>query len=323
MSGEIRRRGRVLVVDDQPVNLQLMAEVLRELCDVLVAGSGARALEIAALGGVDLILLDVAMPDLDGIDVCARLKADPRTRQIPVIFVSGRGDVQDETRGFDAGGVDYIIKPVSGPLVCARVRTHLDLKIARDALERMALVDGLTGIANRRRFDSVLQSEWRRAARSGEPLTLALLDVDHFKRFNDAHGHVQGDQCLRAVATALAAECRRPADLVARYGGEEFALVLPETTAAGARELLSSLLLAVHDATRQGEESEPKAPVTLSGGAVTLIPAVESDAAPTLNLADQLLYEAKGSGRRRVLHRDLTGGNTEAVTTLAVPSDRD
>ena len=323
MSGEIRRRGRVLVVDDQPVNLQLMAEVLRELCDVLVAGSGARALEIAALGGVDLILLDVAMPDLDGIDVCARLKADPRTRQIPVIFVSGRGDVQDETRGFDAGGVDDIIKPVSGPLVCARVRTHLDLKIARDALERMALVDGLTGIANRRRFDGVLQSEWRRAARSGEPLTLALLDVDHFKRFNDAQGHVRGDQCLRAVATALAAECRRPADLVARYGGEEFALVLPETTAAGARELLSSLLLAVHEVTRQGEESEPKAQVTLSGGAVTLIPAVESDAAPTLNLADQLLYEAKGSGRRRVLHRDLTGGNTEAVTTLAVPSDRD
>ena len=316
MSGEIRRRGRVLVVDDQPVNLQLMAEVLRETCDVLVATSGARAIEIAALGGVDLILLDVMMPEMDGIEVCARLRADPRTRDVPVIFVSGRGEVQDETRGFDAGGVDYIIKPVSGPLVCARVRTHLDLKIARDALERMALVDGLTGIPNRRRFDTVLPGEWRRAARSGNPLTLILLDVDHFKEFNDAWGHVQGDECLRAVAAVLAAECQRAPDLVARYGGEEFALVLPETTAVGARDVLRSLLKGIGRLQFASPNTESPARVSLSGGALTLVPPVDGNSTEALNLVDQLLYEAKAAGRKRVLHRDLTdeGGPTTAAT---------
>jgi len=223
--------------------------------------------------------------------------------------------VQDETRGFEAGGVDYIIKPVSGPLVCARVRTHLDLKIARDALERMALVDGLTGIANRRRFDSALQSEWRRAARSGHPLTLVLLDVDHFKEFNDAYGHVRGDQCLRAVASILAAECRRPADLVARYGGEEFALVLPETTASGAREFLLSLLASIRDLEIPGAEPEPVARVSLSGGALTLVPGVAGKATDALRETDQFLYEAKAAGRRRVFHRDMTDEAAPGATT--------
>lgn len=315
MSGEIKRRARVLVVDDQAVNLQLMAEVLRGMCDVLVAASGARALEIAALGGVDLILLDVVMPEMDGIEVCARLKADPRTRHVPVIFVSGRGDIQDETRGFDAGGVDYIIKPVSGPLVCARVRTHLELKSARDALERMALVDGLTGIPNRRRFDTVLQAEWRRAARSGNPLTLALFDVDHFKKFNDAYGHLRGDQCLREVARVLAAECQRAGDLVARYGGEEFALILPETTAAGSRDVLLHLLRAIHQLKIPCGEGDETADVTLSGGALTLIPGVDASATDAVSVVDQLLYEAKAAGRQRVFHRDLTDERGQALAT--------
>ncbi len=314
MIPQIGRRSRVLVVDDQPVNLQLMAEVLRDTCDVLVATSGARALEIAALGGVDLILLDVVMPQMNGIEVCARLKADARTRVIPVIFVSGRGEIQDETRGFEVGGVDYIIKPVSGPLVCARVRTHLELKIARDALEQMALVDGLTGIPNRRRFDRVLQSEWGRAVRNGQPLTLAMLDVDNFKRFNDAHGHMRGDECLRAVASLLAAECRRPGDMVARYGGEEFALVLPETTAAGACDLILSLLNSLQNLRIRCSESEAGAGVTLSGGAVTLVPAPDASATQAVSLADQLLYEAKDAGRSRVFHRDLPVGELQCLT---------
>jgi diguanylate cyclase (GGDEF)-like protein len=312
VSGQIRR-GRVLVVDDQAVNLQLMAEVLRESCQVLVAASGARALEIAALGGVDLILLDVEMPDMNGIEVCSRLKADPRTRDVPVIFVSGRGEVQDETRGFETGAVDYIIKPVSGPLVCARVRTHLELKAARDALVHMALVDGLTGIPNRRRFDSALQNEWRRAARSGTPVTLILFDVDHFKRFNDAWGHIRGDQCLRAVATFLQAECQRPADVVARYGGEEFGLVLPDTNPAGAMDVLRRLLRGIEHLRVPGCETEAPAEVSLSGGAVTLVPAVDGDPTDTLNLADQLLYEAKAAGRKRVFYRDLSDAGGHAA----------
>jgi len=318
VSGELRRRGRVLVVDDQPVNLQLMAEVLRESFDVLVATSGSRALEIASQGGVDLILLDVEMPEMDGIEVCTRLKAEPRTRDLPVLFVSARGEVQDETRGFDAGGVDYIIKPVSGPLVCARVRTHLELKLARDALKQMALVDGLTGIANRRRFDDALQSEWRRSARGGRPLTLILFDVDHFKRFNDAWGHVCGDNCLRSVAAALSAECHRAGDVVARYGGEEFAVILPDTTAAGALDVVRGLLRGIAQLRIRGGESEPPAEVSLSGGGVTLVPMVDGPG-EAMNLADHLLYQAKAAGRKRVLYRDLTDeGSPDEATVIQV-----
>jgi diguanylate cyclase (GGDEF)-like protein len=317
MSVEARRRGRVLVVDDQPVNLQLMAEVLRDSYDVLVATSGARALEIASSGSADLILLDVEMPEMDGIEVCSRLKADPRTRAVPVLFVSARSGVQDEARGFDAGGVDYIIKPVSGPLVCARVRTHLELKIARDALERMAMIDGLTGIANRRRFDDALQSEWRRSARGGRPLALILFDVDHFKRFNDSWGHVRGDECLRSVAAVLSEECHRAADVVARYGGEEFALILPDTTAAGALDVVRRLLRRFEQLRIPGGggESGPPTEVSLSGGGVTLVPTVDGDPTEALNLADHLLYQAKAAGRKRVLYRDLTdeGSPAEAI----------
>jgi diguanylate cyclase (GGDEF)-like protein len=314
-AGETRRRGRVLVVDDQPVNLQLMAEVLRGSYDVLVATSGSRALEIASSGSADLILLDVEMPEMDGIEVCSRLKADPRTSAVPVLFVSARGEVQDEARGFDAGGVDYIIKPVNGPLVCARVRTHLELKIARDALEQMALVDGLTGIANRRRFDDALQSEWRRSGRGGRPLALILFDVDHFKRFNDSWGHVRGDECLRSVAAVLSEECGRAADVVARYGGEEFALILPDTTAAGAMDVVRRLLGRFAQLRISGCESKPPAEVSLSGGGVTLVPTLDGDPKEVLNLADHLLYQAKAAGRKRVLYRDLTdeGSPTDGI----------
>jgi diguanylate cyclase (GGDEF)-like protein len=188
---------------------------------------------------------------------------------------------------------------------------------ARDALEQMALVDGLTGIANRRRFDDALENEWRRSARGGRPLTLILFDVDHFKRFNDTWGHIRGDECLRAVATVLSEECGRAADVVARFGGEEFALILPDTSAAGARDVVQHLLerfeqLRIPGA---GAASEPPAEVSLSGGGVTLVPAVDGDPTEILHLADRLLYQAKAAGRNRVLYRDLTeeDGVAEAI----------
>lgn len=316
MSGEVQRRARVLVVDDQSVNLRLLAEVLRDMCDVLVATSGTRALEIAGLGGVDLMLLDVMMPDLDGFEVCTRLKADARTRGVPVIFVTGKGEVTDETRGFEAGGVDYITKPISPPLVRARVRTHLELKAALDKLQRMACVDGLTGIGNRRRFDEVLEAEWRRAARAGEPLTLAMLDVDHFKAFNDTYGHARGDECLRALGQALDDECRRPGDLVARYGGEEFALVLPQTDAAGAGGILLAVLQAVDQLRIPHAGSAVTGHVSLSGGAVTVLPSIAILAADVLRIADRLLYEAKAAGRGRVRHQEHADGTTRAIGPL-------
>src|SRR5260221_9038725 len=206
-----------------------MAEALNDEYEIFFATSGAKALEIAAASGIELVLLDVVMPELDGFEICRRLKGDERTSSIPVIFVTAREETSDEARGFDVGAVDYITKPIRPPVVRARVRMQLELKRARDLLERLALLDPLTGIANRRRFDAALEEEWRRASRTGTWFSLALIDVDDFKAFNDAYGHARGDDCLRLVAQALSSVARRPGDLAARYGGEEFVIILPQT----------------------------------------------------------------------------------------------
>src|SRR5258708_10506734 len=223
---------RVLVVDDQPANVRILAAALRGQCEVVSAGDGATALAAAAADDVDLILLDVVLPDIDGFDVCRRLKANERTRSIPVIFVTSLEQVHDEATGFDVGGVDYITKPFHGPIVRARVRTHLELKHARDLLESLAMIDAVTGIANRRRFDEVLAQEWNRAVRSGSSPSIGPAGPDFFKKLNDAYGHARGDVCLRAVAQALHGVARRSSDLVARYGGEEFGLIVPESDAS-------------------------------------------------------------------------------------------
>jgi diguanylate cyclase (GGDEF)-like protein len=288
------RRHRVLVVDDQPANVRVMGEVLRDHYDVYFATTGAKALEVALVNEVDLILLDVVLPDLDGFEVCARLKSDDRTKDIPVIFVTAREEVSDEARGFDAGGVDYITKPIRPPVVIARVRNHLELKHARDLLESLASIDGLTGIANRRRFDDCLEREWKRCARDGTPFSLALADVDHFKQYNDVHGHARGDDCLRTLARSLASLTRRPADLAARYGGEEFGLIFPGTEAHGMCALMRDLV--------------ERAPVSVSAGAVTLVPGLDDSPQFALTTADELLYEAKANGRGQIRYVDLITG---------------
>jgi diguanylate cyclase (GGDEF)-like protein len=307
-------RRRVLIVDDEAANVHALAEALRDECAISVATNGVRALELAASGNVDLVLLDVVMPGLDGFEVCRRLKAEPHTRGLPVIFVTALEETEDETRGFDLGGVDYITKPVSPPIVRARVRTHLELKAARDLLEQLALVDSLTGVANRRRFDQALEYEWQRARRSRSWLTLAILDVDQFKSFNDHYGHAEGDQCLRAIAQGAASAMRRPTDLAARYGGEEFALVLPDTGPEGARTVLLDCLSAIRELALPHAASTVLSHVTVSVGAITLVPEdVPLGAATVLATADQLLYEAKRGGRARAIHLDYSTGTKSEI----------
>jgi diguanylate cyclase (GGDEF)-like protein len=199
-------------------------------------------------------------------------------------------------------------------VVKARVRTHLELKESRDLLADLAARDGLTGIANRRRFDEGLATEWRRAVRERSTLSLALLDVDHFKLFNDRYGHAGGDECLRAVAGALRESCRRPGDLVARVGGEEFALLLPGIAASGAAALVGGALDRVRGLALSHAGS-PTAPiVTLSGGSVSLAPGEGRRAEAALEAADRLLYAAKQQGRDRGFHEDLDSGERIAVS---------
>ena len=224
----------LLIVDDQPINIQALYRIFAPDHRVLMATSGAKALAVCRDDPPDLVLLDVVMPEMDGYEVCARLKADEATRDIPVIFVTSHTDAAEETKGLELGAVDFIAKPVNPAVVRARVKTHISLKAQSDLLRQMVFIDGLTGVANRRCFDETLNVEWRRSVRNSSPLALLLLDVDHFKRFNDRYGHQAGDDCLRRVASAIKVHLLRPGDLVSRYGGEEFACILPATDFKGA-----------------------------------------------------------------------------------------
>lgn len=294
------RKPRLLVVDDEPANVQVLYQALAAEHQVLVATHGEQALRLAHDKQPELILLDVVMPDMDGHEVCRRLKADPATRDIPVIFVTAHSDESEETRALDAGAVDFIAKPVNPRIVLARVRTHLTLKQQADVLRQLAFLDGLTGLFNRRGFDQRLHAEVERAARNGQPLALVMADVDHFKRFNDRHGHQAGDDCLRRVGAALAAGLNRSADLLARYGGEEFAAILPETDLAGAGALGESIRRAIQaKELLKRSTNEKLGRVTASFG----IAQFRRDDTPSslIERADRCLYGAKHAGRNRVL----------------------
>ena len=224
-------RQTVLIVDDAPANIEVLSEALSDEYEVLFATSGQDALDVAAEQHPDLILLDVMMPEMDGYEVCTRLKGDTKTQTIPIIFVTAMDHEEEETKGLNVGAIDYLAKPIRPAIVRARVRNHLELKRYRDNLECLSSTDGLTGIANRRRFDEFLDREWLRARRCQTPLSLILMDIDLFKGYNDHYGHLAGDDCLRHLAREMTACLRRPTDLVARYGGEEFACLLPDTDA--------------------------------------------------------------------------------------------
>ena len=295
----------VLVVDDAPSNLSILTDTLRAEYDVRIAASGSEALRLVNENPPDLILLDIVMPDMDGYEVCRRLKARAVTRHIPIIFLTAKGDVADETLGLALGAVDYIVKPVSVPIVQARVRTHVELKRRGDLLETLSMRDGLTGIANRRRFNDCLNRAWRQAMRGATPMSLLMADIDCFKAYNDTYGHMAGDECLKAVAATLAGVLKRPGDLAARFGGEEFVVILEETDLAGAMHLAEAMRLAVSDLGLAHDGSCVSKVVTITLGAACCVPKAGGSAENLLCLADRKLYEAKMAGRNRVLGTQL------------------
>jgi diguanylate cyclase (GGDEF)-like protein/PAS domain S-box-containing protein len=413
------RKPAILIVDDAPDNLGVLRSMmLRQGYQTFVATSGDRALDIAQRVKPDLILLDVVMPGIDGLETCRRLKAHPATTRIPVIFMSARGDTEDIVAGFDTGAADYIPKPLRLEEVCARVRAQLRLrsstdtqseqtdrlrmivnsmdqgllivegcgrvqyanpacdrylgyapealvgqtlrdlldcsepgccesldamsygtrevkirhrdgglramdltmtpmhaadglfvvllhditrhKQSEDALQRAAMVDPLTKIANRRHFDAFLDKEWQRAIRNAQPLSLVVLDVDHFKLYNDTLGHAAGDVCLQKVAQTLQDHAARPTDLAARYGGEEFVLLFAETPAEAAARLAEMIRAAVAALEIPNPRSPTSTWLTVSVGVATIVP-TQLDAIDNLFVcADRAMYAAKAGGRNRV-----------------------
>ncbi len=299
-----RQRQKILIVDDAETNLMILSNLLAEEGEIISATDGVQAITLAESDLPDLILLDVSMPGMDGYEVCRRLKSDIRTRDIPIVFVTGRTEDNDQEKGLSLGAIDYILKPYSPLIVLARIRNHLalqkahrDLKAANAELTRLATTDFLTGVWNRRRFMELGEAEVARVRRSGRSFGMAMMDVDHFKSVNDTHGHDAGDNVLRALAEACVDRLRN-VDIVGRMGGEEFALILPETDPQGAmltverlREYLGGLAIPIDSGTLN---------VTVSIG-VTTVRDPSDTIEGALKRADEALYKAKGSGRNRTV----------------------
>jgi two-component system, cell cycle response regulator len=439
------REAAILIVDDTPASVDVLRTMMAQQgYQTFVADSGERALSIARRVHPDLILLDVMMPGMDGLETCRQLKLHPGTEDIPVIFMSSRNETDDVVAGFDHGAVDYIGKPLRMAEVCARVRARLLLHTHRESrleqgqrlrvvvdsmaeglmiigtdgaiqyanpacesclgysagqlaghsicellaaplvqeyldwfgscaadpegaprqgarevairhrdgatrsmdltvtpmqmageqvfigllhdishrkqyestLERAALVDPLTRIANRRHFDNFFEQEWQRAVRSAEPLSLIVLDVDHFKLYNDALGHAAGDIALREVAAALQSHAMRPADLAARYGGEEFVVLFGETGAEPARAMAESIRARIEALHLPNPRSPSSEWITASIGVATIVPNQLDDAQKFFVAADRAMYAAKDGGRNRVVAVDAGNSTWEALKAM-------
>lgn len=290
----------VLIVDDDRVNRGMLAELLGPQYRVLLAKDGPSALAMAQREGerLLLILLDVGMPGMSGYDVLTQLRRQESTAGIAVVFITGQSDAVAEEYGLRLGAADYVSKPVRPAVFRVRVRNQIDLALQRRALQRLAQVDGLTNLANRRHFDDMLQRTYRLCLRRQEPLGLALIDIDHFKRYNDHYGHLQGDEALKAVASTLQRQARRPFDVAARFGGEEFALLLPghiDPAALLERFRQEVQLLGIPHASSSTADV-----LTVSCGVLSI--ACRGPARPEawLQRADELLYAAKTAGRNRL-----------------------
>jgi len=301
ISGAEPVRGKILLVDDQVVNIKILHQLLQDDYDIYMARDGNQAIEMCKKVNPDLVLLDIEMPILNGFDVCAHLKNDPDTQEVAVIFVSGHFDEDKEVRGFQLGAVDFIHKPINPVITKARIKNQIRLKLNTDLLRTIALIDGLTGVANRRQFEQVLPVSWSQCAREKQPLTVILLDIDFFKHFNDTYGHTEGDVCLRLVAQKIHDTVNRPYDLVARFGGEEFIYILPNTDLIGGTYVAQQIVDSIVSLKIPHINSPISAFVTISAGVSSVVPEYDMSSTTLIEEADKQLYIAKDRGRNRVL----------------------
>ncbi|MDO6386936.1 diguanylate cyclase [Uliginosibacterium sp. 31-12] len=296
----LEREAKILIIDDSPSSIRLVSHFVRDMGNVHFATRGDSGIRMAIELMPDIILLDVEMPGIDGLETCSLIKKTPELMDVPVIFITAYTGVDHEVAGLSAGAVDFIPKPLSEPIVRARVKTHLTLKRQGDQLLELAMRDGLTGIHNRRAFDEQLLIECRRHRRTPGPLGLAIVDIDYFKPFNDFYGHQAGDACLRQIALCIEESARRPGEMAARYGGEEFAVILPNTEREEACRFGEFLVERVR-ALALPHEISSFGMVTVSVGVAAGKPAIDGGNNEIVAAADAALYRAKAAGRNRVM----------------------
>lgn len=297
------KKYRILIVDDERSNRKLLSELLSEEFDVVLAKNGSQVFQF--LNGeqvIDLVLLDIMLPDMDGYEIIKRMKNNDNQKDIPVIFITVLDSAENEEKAFQLGAVDFITKPFHPSIVKLRVKNQINLIEQKQMLEEMAGIDGLTGINNRRSFDTIYQKEWQKILRYKDPLSLIMIDVDFFKNYNDFYGHGAGDAVLKEIAKAIKNQLNRPEDIVARYGGEEFVVVLPRTEKNGAMQKAEKIRKAVESLAITHEKSDCADVVTISLGGVTH---EKEDGNPEafLKQSDEMLYKAKSEGRNRVIWR--------------------
>ncbi|MCG8451903.1 MAG: diguanylate cyclase [Spirochaetales bacterium] len=320
---------KVLIVDDRVENLVTLEALLEDFdVECIRAESGSEALAHTLDHHFAVALLDVMMPDMDGFELTRLLRGSKKTRNVPILFVTAAiRDLEQQSEGYEAGGSGYLLKPINPLVFRSKVSIFLELHRQREELvektteldrrlnelqalqvqlERtnreltsLSTLDPLTGLGNRRRFDAILEEEWKRSIRHRIPLSLLIIDIDHFKLFNDNYGHLRGDECLRSVAQALTSSLKRFVDSVARFGGEEFIAVLPDTGREGALEVAERIRTTVIEQHIPHEYSPVSSVLTVSIGHATLVPQKGSDPLSLVESADRALYRAKKEGRNR------------------------
>lgn len=326
----------ILIVDDEKMMRILLRRALeKEGYRVVEATNGQEAIDAYQRIKPDLVLLDAMMPIMDGFTCCAKLQSlndedsertllygkgsgqqdspwEMRSRRTPVLIVTGLEDAESVDRAFEVGATDYITKPIHWAVLRQRVRRLIEqaqlykqLEAANQELRRIACLDGLTQVANRRGFDETLDREWRRMGREQASLSLILCDVDFFKAFNDTYGHLAGDICLQQVAAAIQDAAKRAGDLVARYGGEEFAVILPNSPEAGAVHVAKTIRANIAALKIDHPKSAISHYVTLSLGIACIVPLANYLPRMLIDTADKALYEAKATGRDRFMLKKL------------------
>ncbi|AXX85182.1 diguanylate cyclase response regulator [Aliarcobacter skirrowii] len=302
-------RATILIVDDMSTNLMMLSDILKDDYNIKISKTGEKAIELCKNLDIDLVLLDIEMPLMNGYEVCKNLKNYEKTKNIPIIFVSAKNSEEDEEYGLNLGAIDYISKPFSKVIIKARVKNQIKLKQKTELLEKLSNYDGLTNIKNRRYFDDRLTQVYKDSKIKNTNLALMMIDIDFFKPYNDNYGHGKGDEALKIVAKTLENSILntldRPNDLVARYGGEEFVVLLSNIDLKELEEISNRVVKAIRDENIEHKFSKVASYLTISLGAVLYKSSNDLSIASIMKSADEALYEVKQKSRDNFLIKEI------------------